>query len=384
MSALPVLWNLLRAELIQRAFKTPEFLKDELPDNASSVSRFIQSAGRRACRNYVRAGFGPGTVYGPTYDWACEPYLKTLNEGKQTDGKFDPTSSKDGGQCSGKKYSSYIKFRVSIDFGKPTFHWGPIIESYVPCNTPGYLDYYGPCYLNVANNPNGASSFEWKSTLNNSYGANGGSGSDIEIAQLLDAWVQICPGEGTDNCGTPDPYTPPTYPPNLPVIPPPTVSPPGTNNKDWDITVNPDGTLKFCIANVCTDLGGPSGPPNNPSEDPGEEDGEPTNSDPETGEAKGCVGDDKILTGIQITFTQTPPVSTTLSGQFFKAPIWAGFGPKEELIDFVQDGAWVRNEQLIIPDSEFCKCYYVKFKKGFRGKVQAFSRPKEDKKDKKK
>lgn len=362
--------------------KTPEFLRDELPANASTTAKFVQAAGRRACRNYVRAGFGSGTVYGPTYDWACEPYLDTVNEGKLTDGRQDPISSKDGGQCSGKKYSSYIKFRPSIGYGTPQFTWGSPIESFVPCNTPGFTNLYGPCYLLVTNNTNGTEYFEWRSTLNSSYGANGGVASSTEIAQLLEAWVQICPGEGVDNCGTPDGYTPPTYPPNLSPVPPPTVAPPGTNNKDWDITINPDGTLNFCIANICTNLGGPDGPPKNPSEDPGTPNGNPTPSDPNTGEAKGCVGDDQILTGIQITFTQTPPVSTTLSGQFFKAPIWAGFGPSEELIDFVQDGAWIRDKQLIIPDSEFCKCFYVKFKKDFKGTVQAFSRPKEDKKDK--
>ena len=150
------------------------------------------------------------------------------------------------------------------------------------------------------------------------------------------------------------------------------------------MNLNPDGTIQFCIGGNCGNIPAPrpDGPPKNPSEDPGTKNGNPTPSDPNTGEAKGCVGDAQILTGIQITFTQTPPVSTTLSGQFFKAPIWAGFGPSEDLIDFVQDGAWIRDKQLIIPDSEFCKCFYVKFKKDFKGTVQAFSRPKEDEKDK--
>lgn len=363
--------------LVNKAINLPKEIRDPLPTNATDLDKFLQASGRRICDQWARVAPAARLIPGaPQFDVVCFPYLNNTGQAPTSPAKSVPVSSKDGGQCSGKKYSSYIKFRPSIGYGTPGFSWGSPIESFVPCNTPGFPDLYGPCYLLVKNNTNGTEYFEWRSKLNSSYGANGGVASNTEIAQLLEAWVQICPGEGVDNCGTPDGYTPPTYPP-LPTLPPPSTPAPGTQNNNWDIQINNDGTLNFCMNNSCNQIPAPGDPPPAPSENPGSPYGTPVETDPNTKEGGGCVPAGYVLTGIKITIKSQPQSAVNARWGFYKSAGWVRFGPFPTVLTVSPDIVWLADGMFATPPNEACSCYSVKANPGWAFAIQAYAKKKQ-------
>jgi len=185
-----------------------------------------------------------------------------------------------------------------------------------------------------------------------------------------------------DNCGNPpNEYNPPSWPPNLPSLPPPTIAPPGGDGDD-DIFIDPDGNIVICEDGDCT-TPRPPGSGNGPDSGggPGSPDGDPQETNPNDpnnpNEVSGCVEDGNVLTGVQIEVTQAPPNYQGLGDIYYRS-CWVWMGPSSGLLDMVSDGKAIEDGQFVIPDSRDCTCFKVRANPGFRVSVQAYSRPKEE------
>jgi hypothetical protein len=184
-----------------------------------------------------------------------------------------------------------------------------------------------------------------------------------------------------DTCGDlPNEYRPPGYPPLPPIGPPDTDNPPPGGDGEDDVEVDDDGNIRICENGDCSDPTSPGGG-GDPSEDPGEEDGDPQENDPnnpQDGDITGCAEDGKILTGIKIEITQTPPSEVPGAGGLYRKVCWVWMGPSQDQLDLLVDGRYLEDGQFVIPDSNNCRCYKVRPSPLWGLRVQAFSRPEKE------
>jgi len=364
-----------------QAMEDPQsFLRDDLPQDASPVAKWVQSRNRRACRQHARneaagAYSDLGALRRPRYERVCRPYLDSINEGPEAEGSYGPEWDGAGGQCDGKLYGSSITFRTGfIDVDGNTV-WGPVQTANANCGVPG-VNLAGPVSFSVTTS--GSQKFYQFVGKNNTFGASVSVSTSAPF-QLLGTSLTLCSGQGTEaGCPLPDnQYRPPRYPTNLPPIGPPDTDnpPPGGDGED-DVEVDEDGNIRICENGDCSSPTSPGGG-GAPSEDPGEEDGAPQENDPNNPNddtIEGCAEEGRILTGLKINFTQVPlAVSGPLD--YYRNVCYVGFGPDLNLIDLVIDGKLVKDGQFVIPDSEFCRCYRVVVSPGWGLSVQAYSRP---------
>ena len=353
-----------------------EFLRDDLPEGTDGLTLWIQDRNRRACRRHARneaAGLysNLGALRRPRYGH-CAPYLDSINEGPTSSGSYGPPFS--GGQCS-------ANYRV---FATRNLTPGNAVGQNI-CNTTPNIEItpngglLGPirgirtattiiagipaeeAFLKYGNNQEFSLGGRFQGCLSPFFG--------ITSLQRIDG--------NPDNCGDPpNEYNPPTWPPNLPSLPPPTVAPPGGDGGD-DIEVDPDGNWRFCENGDCT----PFFPPGGGGGGPGEPDGDPQETDPNDpdnpNEVSGCAEDGNVLTGVQIDIIQEPPNYQGLGNIYYRS-CWVWMGPSSGLLDMVSDGKAIESGQFVIPDSRDCVCYKVRANPGFRVSVQAYSRPKEE------
>ena len=89
-----------------------EFIRDDLPSNASGFSKFGQEALRRVCRGNARSGSWDPTLAPGKAIWGdlCQPYLSSIGEGATSGGSYGRPFN--GGQCQNRAYA--IKFDYSI------------------------------------------------------------------------------------------------------------------------------------------------------------------------------------------------------------------------------------------------------------------------------
>jgi len=374
-----------------QAMEDPQsFLKDDLPQDASPLAKWIQSRNRRACRRHARneaagAYSNLGALRRPRYERVCRPYLDSINEGPETDGSYSPPFS--GGQCSGKIYSTSISATIC-------YRPAPTLQNPNPeiiciqstdtraCGTNRAIT--GPIQLVQNEFSNGATRTYFK-------GQGPNIGAEVSITAGPDqearitvnsALVTLCPGQGADDCGDPDnEYEPPRYPPNLPPIGPPDTDnpPPGGDGED-DVEVDEDGNIRICENGDCSSPTSPGGG-GDPSEDPGEEDGDPQENDPnnpQDGDITGCASDGQILTGIKIEINRIPVGENPGSGGFYRNVCWIWMGPSQDQLDLVADGRYLEDGQFVIPDSNNCRCYRVRPSPLWGLSVQAYSRPEKE------
>lgn len=366
-----------------QAMEDPQsFLRDDLPSDASSEAKWIQSRNRRACRQHARneaAGLYSdlGALRRPRYERVCRPYLDSINEGPTSEGSYGPPFT--GGQCSNRNYEVFAV--MNIGSGLPG-----------DCTT----------FPNRRITPVGG-------VIGPIRGIRYGSGfatdgvTPVQTAVLLHGQNQEfdlgarflgCPlpyysdisvvaqGSGPDNCGNPPgEYTPPGYPTNLPPIGPPDTDnpPPGGDGED-DVEVDPDGNIRICENGDCSSPTSPGGG-GDPSEDPGEEDGGPQENDPNNpgdDDITGCASEGQILTGIKIEITQTPPAEVPGAGGLYRKVCWVWMGPRQDQLDLVVDGRYLEDGQFVIPDSNNCRCYKVRPSPLWGLRVQAYSRPEKE------
>ena len=357
------------------------YLRDDLPAEADEVTKWIHDRNRRACRRHARneaAGLYSdlGALRRPRYGH-CKPYLDSIGEGPTSSGSYGPPFT--GGQCSGTTYQVIATFNLGTD---------------VPggCSAPfdqainGVFGVAGPIKGITLGSapPDGAQLPRKTAKLNH------GNNQQIDLGTTFGGCNKpfvviksVTPMyNGPNNCGDPpNEYNPPTWPPNLPSLPPPTIAPPGGDGDD-DIEIDPDGNWRICENGDCTPWF-PPGPGDGPDSGggPGEEDGDPQETDPNDpdnpNEVSGCVDEGRILTGVQIEVTQAPPNYQGLGSIYYKS-CWVWMGPNSELLDMVPDGKHIENGQFVIPDGPDCTCFKVRANPGFRVSVQAYSRPKEE------
>lgn len=360
---------------LQWMVDSPEFIKDDLPPEASSGTKFLQETGRRVCRGYARARSALGGVaYAPVYSNLCTPYLDSIGEGPTSGGDYGPLYP--GGQCA-VAYIWTQKFRsYNPDTGLLTQE---IINDFPP--------YGGP--LTWTNLPDVIEFGEIRSRVQ-VVTTNGTLVLTTKVLRQFDQalkatseYYNIRRADGQpDNCGDQDStYRPPSFPPNLPPLPPPTNPAPG-GGSNWDVNILPDGKVQICIGGECstsTPPNGGGGPDSGGG--PGETDGPPQETDPNDpdspNEVSGCVEDGNILTGVKIEVTQAPPNYQGLGDIYYKS-CWVWTGPSSDLLDMVIDGKTLESGQFVIPDSSDCTCYKVRANPGFKVSVQAYSRPKEE------
>lgn len=364
--------GLIKGILINQALRAPEFLRDPIPQSGSEVNKFVQAVGRRVCDKYARSPDIDQLVFAPAYGWLCDPYLNGQGKGPTTPGHAEPPIL---GQCPGTLYSVSVSVQSYNSLGVQTTNQtivynnflGPLKITSVPNYTSFGVTYSGITDIKSANHP--TNNYITINALETGYSSGGWVTRSFSIAR----------SDGQPDCITPRSYTPPKYPVTPPPLPP-TVIPPGTDTPNWDVNINTDGSIQFCIAGDCGNIPAPrpDGPPSAPSESPGTPDGSPVSTNPSSGVASGATSSGRVLTGIKLTFTSTPVSATTLSGEFFRAPAWVGFGPSSTEIDFVSDGTWLRSGQFIMPCSENCTNWYVKANSGFVISVQPYSRLKAD------
>ena len=209
-----------------QALQDPQaFLKDDLPQNADPVAKWIQSRNRRACRLHARkeaAGeySGLGALRRPRYERVCGPYLDSIGEGPTSGGSYGPPFT--GGQCVGKAY--VIQFRSKTFDGSGNL----IAEQFFNQGYPSTFSWtYGPlgwqnrCISRFGRNDlqvgftsktsNGSYSDGPSTLYPNGCGLNG----KIVIDQINIIAGTISQGSfvpGVDNCGNlPNQYTPPQY-----------------------------------------------------------------------------------------------------------------------------------------------------------------------------
>ena len=360
-----------------RAMENPgEFLRDDLPNGTDGLTRWIQDRNRRACRRHARneaAGLysNLGALRRPRYAH-CGPYLDSINEGPSGSGSYGPPFT--GGQCSGTIYEVIATFNLGTD---------------VPggCSAPfdqainGAMGVVGPIEgLTLGSAPADGAQFPRKTAK-----LNHGNNQQIDLGQTFGGCnlpfvviKSVTPmHEGPNNCGNPpNEYNPPSWPPNLPSLPPPEIAPPGGDGDD-DIEVDPDGNWRICENGDCTPsfTPGGGGAPGDPG---GEEDGDPQETNPNDpnnpNEVSGCVEDGNVLVGLKIEFIQIDPNSSGSNGIHYRVG-WIFMGPGEDKLDLVHDGKTMEDGQFIIPDSSDCTCYKVRANMGWRLRVQAYSKP---------
>ena len=363
-----------------QALQDPQaFLKDDLPQNADPIAKWIQSRNRRACRLHARkeaAGeySSLGALRRPRYERVCGPYLDSIGEGQTSEGSYGPPFT--GGQCYNAFYSVTVsgpnRCDISGVYQNTIVARGPISGLQITVNT-GYL---GGC----AGAPGDARSVSVIGKDGQSY--------SIGLANIhkLDApnykILSVSPfNNAPNNCGNPpNEYNPPQYPPNLPPIGPPDTStpPPGGDGGD-DVTVDDDGNIRICENGDCSNPFPPGGG-GDPSEDPGEEDGDPNENNPSdpTDDITGCASEGQILTGIKIEITQVPVNENPGSGGFYRNVCWVWMGPSQDQLDLVTDGRFLESGQFVIPDSNNCRCYRVRPSPLWGLSVQAYSRPEKE------
>jgi hypothetical protein len=368
-----------------QAMEDPQsFLKDDLPADASPVAKWIQSRNRRACRRHARneaagAYSNLGVLRRPRYERVCRPYLDSINEGPEAEGSYGPEWGGAGGQCDGKLYGSSITFRTGFVNTQGQIVWGSVQTANANCGVPG-VNLTGPVSFSVTTSGN--QKFYRFVGKNNTFGASVSVSTSTPF-QLLGTSLTLCSGQGTEaGCPPPDnQYKPPRYPTNLPPIGPPDTDnpPPGGDGED-DVEVDDDGNIRICENGDCSSPTSPGGG-GDPSEDPGEEDGDPQENDPnnpQDGDITGCAEDGKILTGIKIEITQTPPAEVPGAGGLYRKVCWVWMGPSQDQLDLVADGRYLENGQFVIPDSNNCRCYKVRPSPLWGLSVQAFSRPEKE------
>ena len=379
---------------------SPQFVRDNLPPEASLGQKFLQETARRACRKYARVRSATaGIAYAPVYSNLCDPYLSSINEGPQNSGNNAPPFT--GGQCSGVLYQMYYRPLIQAATGlrvagfKYPFEYGAsgtygVAAQFGPFTYAGQTNYIESTY------PDGS-----KASITN-YGIKRGSnvffswvvGSNIQIENHPDnpdpkvgfppsaIDIEFVPVDSSQECGNPPTvYIPPQYPPGLPPLSPPSNPAPGGGN-NWDVNILPDGQINICIGGECsggTPPDGGGGPDSGGG--PGEPDGDPQETDPNDpdnpNEVSGCVEDGNVLTGVQIDIIQEPPNYQGLGTIYYRS-CWVWMGPSSGLLDMVSDGKAIESGQFVIPDSRDCVCYKVRANPGFRVSVQAYSRPKEE------
>ncbi len=381
-----------------QAMEDPQsFLKDDLPQDASPLAKWVQSRNRRACRQHARneaagAYSNLGALRRPRYERVCRPYLDSINEGPTTEGNYSPPFS--GGQCSNLLYN------VGWFWDSAVYQeWVPIpgicedrtltssgVGTAIAEAVYGPIEYGGTVIVNG----------DVKAVVSFSFPQ--GVRQTVQADTPLFSTVALCPGGfqsvsgdriqvtvvggGSDNCGDPDnEYKPPRYPPNMPLIGPPDITnpPPGGDGED-DVEVDPDGNIRICENGDCSDPTPPGGG-GDPSEDPGEEDGDPQENDPnnpQDGDITGCAEEGKILTGIKIEITQAPPAEVPGAGGLYRKVCWVWMGPSQDQLDLVADGRYLEDGQFVIPDSNNCRCYKVRPSPLWGLRVQAFSRPEKE------
>ena len=354
-----------------------DFLRDDLPQNAPGMGKFAQEVGRRACRQYARnrANFGI-IAYDPVWSDSCNPYLDSIDEGPTQNGSYEPLH--EGGQCA-VQYNAFYSTTTYDQFGNVV----QVVESGPAPIGPGPLTFERRPDIPIS----GGGSFRNQTVAiaanGNEVGLSGDRFEAFGLAQSTEGRVARADGQ-PDDCGNaPGEYAPPGYPPNLPPIPPPTNPGPGFGD-NWDVNLNPDGTFEICINGECSDPippGPGDSPPGDPSEDPGEEDGDPQENDPnnpQDGDITGCAEDGKILTGIKIEITQTPPSEVPGAGGLYRKVCWVWMGPSQDQLDLVADGRYLEDGQFVIPDANNCRCYKVRPSPLWGLRVQAFSRPEKE------
>ena len=374
-----------------QAMEDPQsFLRDDLPQNASPLVKWIQSRNRRACRRHARneaagAYSNLGALRRPRYERVCRPYLDSINEGPETDGSYSPPFS--GGQCQAIKYSvtasgTYTQSNQCTNPENPSqqlpWSFSRACDDLFPIYGPitGLTEFSsGNGLVGVRINwiyPDGTPANT--ALFGNSCSLKGG----YSINNLT---VTRCDGQ-PDNCGDlPNEYQPPRDPPNLPHIGPTDTDnpPPGGDGED-DVEVDEDGNIRICENGDCSSPTSPGGG-GDPSEDPGEEDGDPQENDPnnpQDGDITGCAEDGKILTGIKIEINRIPVGENPGSGGFYRNVCWIWMGPSQDQLDLVIDGRFLESGQFIIPDSNNCRCYRVRPSPLWGLSVQAYSRPEKE------
>lgn len=365
-----------------RALRDPSgFLKDELPPEADDLTKWIQDRNRRACRLHARneaAGLYSdlGALRRPRYGH-CTPYLDSINEGPTSGGSYEPPFT--GGQCEGTIYQVIVTLTLGTDVPggcDPPFDISVNGAFGVPGPIRGLS--LGSVVIPGANLPGKSAALNYGQNQQISLGTTfGGCNTPFAVIKSVTRL-----SGNPDTCGDPPPeYRPPSYPPNLPPLPPTTVAPPGGDGGD-DIQVDPDGNWRICENGECTPWfppGGGSGPDSGGG--PGEPDGPPQETDPNDpdspNEVSGCVEEGNVLTGIKIQFTQIPPHQSPLGDIYYRVG-WIWMGPDSQKLDLVADGRTMQDGQFVIPDSRDCACYKVRANAGWRLSVQAYSRPKEE------
>jgi len=377
-----------------QAMEDPQsFLKDDLPQNASPLAKWVQSRNRRACRRHARneaagAYSNLGALRRPRYERVCGPYLDSINEGPTSEGSYGSPFT--GGQCTNKVYEvlwywTSARRRRTLSDGQviteTVTNTAPDVPqslssfSYGPISYEGYTIIDGDVYVVWAGSfPAGNPITTTQITQLQAFEYLSVSGDRIEV--ILRA------NQGSDDCGDPpNGYKPPQYPPNLPPLPPPDTDnpPPGGDGED-DVEVDEDGNIRICENGDCSSPTSPGGG-GDPSEDPGEEDGDPQENDPnnpQDGDITGCAEDGKILTGIKIEINRIPVGENPGSGGFYRNVCWVWMGPSQDQLDLVVDGRFLESGQFIIPDSNNCRCYRVRPSPLWGLSVQAYSRPEKE------
>ena len=374
-----------------RALENPgEFLRDDLPDGTDGLTLWIQDRNRRACRRHARneaAGLysNLGALRRPRYGH-CKPYLDSINEGPTSSGSYGPPFT--GGQCP-------IAYNIAY--------------SGVAISNPNAQGQGGGAVFNFVGQSQGFNKYPVGPILGIKIGtsiqADCGQSNGLQIHVVTAGGIvgfgcfdpphqpsvyvpksvqftSITPSNSQqqDSCGNPpNQYNPPTWPPNLPSLPPPTVAPPGGDGGD-DIEVDPDGNWRFCENGDCTPwfTPGGGGAPGYPG---GEEDGDPQETNPDDpddpNEISGCVEDGNVLVGLKIGVIEHPITYDGNDSIYYRVG-WIWMGPNENQLDLTVDGATIRDGQFVFPDSPDCSCYTVRANPGFRLSVQAFSRPREE------
>lgn len=348
------------------------FLKTDLPANASATAKWIQEANRRGCRAAARQPRDAMNAYSrAVFDSTCVPYLTSIGEGPSSGSISQPFT---GGQCTGKPY--VIKYRSRTYDAQ-----GNLLsdQQYNDTYPTSYSISYGPlgwqdrCFSDYGRSSRitGFTSFFSNGSPANGPATTMPGGCDYGHYTIFSD-INIISLQGADNCGNLDPiYKPPSYP-SLPTLPPPTTPAPNTNTNDWDIKVGPNGDIQICINGIC---GNPFSPGGGKPDQKGKPDGPPQSTDP-NGDASGSCTDG-YLVGLKINFV--PPIpqdARTFGPDIYRGVCWIWMGPAADRLDLVPDGANLKDGQFVYADSNQATHWRVKANGGWKLTIQQYCRPK--------
>lgn len=342
-----------------------EWIKTDLPNTATSAAKWIHEANRRGCRQAARTPRGAMNSYNrAVFDSTCNAYLDSIGE-KPLAGSSSPELP---GQCVGVPYKVTIYTQSYNSDGTSN-----------PSTASTYTGFLGP--LSITRAANYVVYGERHENITDIKSANHPTGNYITVEGLVTfpisgGWVirtyAIARTDGGADCITPGNYNPGANKPGLQPIPPPENNAPNTNDKNWDVKINPDGSISICVNGVCSD--GRSGGGGAPDEK-GKPDGPPIPTDPE-GNAEGKC-EDGYLVGIKITILPPIPKNYRSFGpDIYRAVAWIWMGPSSDQLDLVPDGANLRDGQFVIPDTEHATAWKVKANVGWKLSIQQFCRKK--------